>query len=85
MEKLLQSGREFDSVSAASDLIAIGAMKSLRKKGIRVPTDVSVIGFDDIPAASYFSPALTTIKQDTRKAAEVLVNNLLQMIEGKEV
>jgi len=50
-----------------------------------MPADVSVIGFDDIPAASYFSPALTTVKQDTRKAAEVLVNNLLQMIEGKEV
>jgi alanine racemase len=85
MENLLQSGREFDSIVAASDLIAIGAMKCLRKKGIRMPADVSVIGFDDIPAASYFSPALTTVKQDTRKAAEVLVSNLLQMIEGEEV
>jgi DNA-binding LacI/PurR family transcriptional regulator len=85
MELLLQSGREFDSVVAASDLIAIGAMKSLHKRGIRMPADVSVIGFDDIPAASYFSPALTTVKQDTRKAAEVLVSNLLQMIEGEQV
>jgi len=85
MEKLLQSGQEFDAIVAASDLIAIGAMKCLHKEGIRMPADVSVIGFDDIPAASYFSPALTTVKQDTRKAAEVLVNNLLQMIEGKEV
>ena len=85
MERLLQSGRDFDSIVAASDLIAIGAMKCLHKTGIRMPADVSVIGFDDIPAASYFSPALTTVKQDTRKAAEVLVSNLLQMIEGKEV
>ena len=84
-EKLLQSGREFDSIVAASDLIAIGAMKCLRKKGIKVPADVSIVGFDDIPAASYFSPALTTVKQDTRKAAKVLVSNLLQMIEGEEV
>lgn len=84
-ERLLQSVREFDAIIAASDLIAIGAIKCLRKKGIRIPTDVSVIGFDDIPAASYFSPSLTTVKQDTRMAAEVLVSNLLQMIEGKEV
>lgn len=85
MDKLLESGLEFDSIIAASDLIAIGAMKHLRKNGIRVPSDVSVMGFDDIPAASYFSPALTTVKQDTKLAAEVLVNNLVQMIEGKEV
>lgn len=84
-QRLLQSGQEFDSIIAASDLIAIGAMKCLRKNGIGIPTDVSVVGFDDIPAASYFSPALTTVRQDTRKAAKVLVGNLLQMIEGKEV
>ena len=84
-ERLLQSGREFDSIITASDLIAIGAMKCLRKKGIRMPADVSVVGFDDIPAASYFSPALTTVRQDTCKAAEVLVSNLLQMIKGEEV
>ena len=85
MEKLIQSGRKFDSIVAASDLIAIGAMKRLRKQGIRMPADVSVVGFDDIPAASYFSPALTTIKQDTRKAGEALVSNLLHMIKGEQV
>ena len=85
MDKLLGSGLAFDSIVAASDLIAIGAMKHLRKNDINVPSDVSVLGFDDIPAASYFSPALTTVKQDTKLAAEVLVNNLVQMIEGKEV
>jgi DNA-binding LacI/PurR family transcriptional regulator len=84
-ERLLQSGREFDAIIAASDLIAIGAIKCLRKKGIRIPTDVSIIGFDDIPAASYFSPSLTTLKQDTRQAAEALVGNLLKMIEGEKV
>ena len=82
--RLLRSGREFDAIVAASDLIAIGAMKCLRKNGLRIPKDVSVIGFDDIPAASYFSPSLTTIRQDTRLAAEALVGNLVLMIGGKK-
>jgi len=85
MERLLLSKREFDSVLAASDLIAIGAMKSLSNNGFRIPDDISVVGFDDIPAASYFSPALTTVRQDTKMAAKALVSNLLQMIDGKKV
>jgi DNA-binding LacI/PurR family transcriptional regulator len=83
--RLLQSSQNFDAIIAASDLIAIGAMKCLRKNDFLVPADVSVIGFDDIPAASYFSPSLTTIKQDTKQAAAILVGNLLKMIEGKDV
>jgi DNA-binding LacI/PurR family transcriptional regulator len=84
-ERLLLSGRPFDAVLAASDLIAIGAMNCFRKKGFQIPDDISVVGFDDIPAASYSSPSLTTIRQDTKMAAEALVSNLLQMIEGKKV
>ena len=85
MTKLLESGEEFDAVFAASDLIAIGAMKCLRRAGVRIPGEVSVIGFDDLPAASYCSPSLTTIRQDTRLAAETLVNNLLCMINSEPV
>jgi len=85
MTSLLQSGREFDAIIAASDLIAIGAMKCLRKNALRIPADVSVVGFDDIPAASYFTPSLTTVKQDTKQAAAALVGNLLSMIEGEDV
>lgn len=83
--ELLQSGRDFDAICAASDLIAFGAIKCLKKSGMRIPEDISIVGFDDIPAASYFSPSLTTIRQDTKQAAEALVGNLLLMIEGKEV
>jgi DNA-binding LacI/PurR family transcriptional regulator len=85
MQHLLDSGEEFDAVFAASDLIAIGAIKCLRENGIRIPGDVSVVGFDDIPAASYSAPSLTTVRQDTRAAARALVKNLLAMIEGEEV
>jgi DNA-binding LacI/PurR family transcriptional regulator len=81
----LESGVEFDGLFAVTDLIAFGALKCLRKSGIRVPQNVSVVGFDDLPAASYFSPSLTTIRQDTLQAAEALVDNLIDMINGKEV
>jgi len=85
MTGLLESETPFDAVFAASDLIAIGAMKCLREAGLRIPGDVSVVGFDDIPVASYATPSLTTIRQDTLLAARALVKNLLAMIEGEPV
>ena len=85
MNSLLHSGEAFDAVFAASDLIAFGAMKCIQKAGLRIPEDVSVVGVDDIPSASYFSPSLATVRQDTRRAAEVLVKNLLGMINGEPV
>jgi alanine racemase len=72
-------------VVAASDLIAIGAIKSLRKNGFNVPEDVAVVGFDDIHAAAYFNPSLTTVRQDTRAAGERLVTHLMARIGGQEV
>jgi DNA-binding LacI/PurR family transcriptional regulator len=48
-----------------------------------VPADVSVVGFDNIPAASYFNPSLTTVHQDTIAAGEQLVNQVIQMINGE--
>jgi DNA-binding LacI/PurR family transcriptional regulator len=83
--KLLASGVDFDAIFAASDLIAFGAMNCLGKHGIAVPEQVSVVGFDDVPAASYFTPALTTVRQDTLRAAEGLVDGLLHMIDGERV
>ena len=85
MSRLLKSGEPFDAVFAASDLIAIGAMKCMRKAGIEMPRQVSVVGFDDIPAAAYSGPSLTTVRQDTRIAAKVLVENLIVMINGGKV
>lgn len=84
-QRLIESGIEFDAIFTASDLIALGAIKCLQKSGIRIPEQVSVVGFDDIPAATYITPALTTVKQDTRLAAEALMGNLLKMISGEPV
>ena len=83
MLDLIGSGREFDAVFAASDLIAIGALQVLAEKAISVPADVAVIGFDNIAAASLTTPPLTTIMQDVQGAGQKLVDTLLAQIEGK--
>ncbi len=80
---LLDSGHEFDGIVAASDLIAIGAIGELQRRGIDVPGDIAVVGFDDIPAASYINPPLTTVHQDTVLAGELLVRNLVKLIGGE--
>ncbi|MGL5837691.1 MAG: LacI family DNA-binding transcriptional regulator [Sphingorhabdus sp.] len=82
---LIESGKAFDAVFAASDLIAVGAMRALEEAGLSIPDDVTVIGFDDIPAAALAHPPLTTVQQDYRLAGEVLVDTLLRLVEGEEV
>lgn len=81
--KLLQRRIPFDAVFGASDLIAIGAMTALEEAGMRVPQDVALMGFDDIPMAAYTHPPLTTVQQDTQLAGELLVENLLKMVAGE--
>jgi DNA-binding LacI/PurR family transcriptional regulator len=78
--ELLGRNEPFDAIFAASDLIALGAMHALRDAGISIPAEVAVVGFDDIPAASLANPPLTTVMQDTRRAAEVLVDTLVKSI-----
>lgn len=84
-EKLIASGLAFDAIFAASDLIAIGAMRAIQKYGRKVPGDVAVVGFDDIPADSMTAPPLTSVMQDLKAAGEVLVTALIQKIDGKHV
>jgi DNA-binding LacI/PurR family transcriptional regulator len=82
---LQRRGVQFDAIFAASDLIAIGAMRALRERAIDVPGDVAVAGFDDLPMAAMTNPALTTVQQDTRLAGQVLVDTLIASIRGEEV
>ena len=82
-QQLINNGARFDAIFAASDLIAIGAIRAMEDAGLNIPGDVAVIGFDDIPAASLAHPPLTTVQQDYRTAGEVLVDTLLKLIEGK--
>lgn len=82
--RLIHSGAAFDAVFAASDVIAIGAMRALDEAGLAIPGDVAVVGFDNIPAASMTHPPLSTIMQDTQGAGELLVETLLAHIEGAD-
>ncbi len=73
-----------DAVFAYSDTAAMAFISAFRDAGIHVPGDVSVVGYNDIPAAQYFSPPITTIRQDTHQAGRVLAAKLMRVIEGEE-
>ncbi|HET8897959.1 MAG TPA: LacI family DNA-binding transcriptional regulator [Rhodanobacteraceae bacterium] len=83
LEALHAAGIDFDAVFAASDLIAIGAMRALADHGLNVPADVAVVGFDDISSANFINPPLTTVRQDTSRAGALLVDCLLKRINGE--
>jgi DNA-binding LacI/PurR family transcriptional regulator len=74
---LVRRKAAFDAIFASSDLIALGAIRALRRAGMRVPEDVSVVGYDDMLLSRLSTPALSTIKQDTYKAGRLLVARVL--------
>lgn len=77
VQSLLQEGVDFTAIMAQNDRMAVGAIRALREANLSVPGDVSVVGFDDMPLASYFDPPLTTMRQDTfamgHEAARLLI------------
>lgn len=79
-ERLLASGVPATAVVAAADILAIGAMKGFYERGVRVPEDISVMGFDDLEISQYLTPGLSTIHQEIsrkgEKAVELLINNI---------
>ena len=78
---LIESGENFDAIVCASDLIAVGVLSALQESKIKVPRDVALVGYDNIPLSRFTSPPLTTIRQNTQLAGEYLVNTLVQLIE----
>ena len=83
-QQLLAAGKHFSALVVANDQMALGATRALREHGLRVPEDVSIVGFDDIPEAAYFEPPLTTINQDFTALAQQSVDYLLALIEDPE-
>lgn len=79
--RLLDQGREFTALFAAADVMAIGAIRALRDRGLRVPEDVSVMGFDGLTLGSYLVPQLTTIGQPVHLMAKRSVEILISCIE----
>ena len=85
MDSLLAAGVEFDAVVAANDNMALGAIEALRKWGRRVPRDVPVVGFDDLPLAAVGNPPLTTVSQPLAEMAGMAVDTLLAQLAGQAV
>jgi LacI family transcriptional regulator len=83
-DRLLAAGTPFSAIFAHSDLIALGAIRRLRAEGLRVPEDVSVVGYDDVPIAAYVDPPLTTVHQPMREVGELAATLILDRIAGVE-
>jgi LacI family transcriptional regulator len=80
--ELLSSGAQFTALVVGNDQMALGALAALREHGLRVPDDVSVVGFDDVPEAPYFAPPLTTVRQNFAALGEQSVEYLMALIEN---
>lgn len=75
----------FDAVFVASDVVALGAIGGLREAGLRVPDDIGVVGFDDIPLAAYFDPPLTTVRLPAFALGQAAGHALIERIDERPV
>lgn len=85
MRQLLEDDPSLDAVFVASDLMAHGALRTLREAGRRVPDDVAVVGFDDVEIARYTDPPLTTVRQPIIDIGREMVRQLLRIAQGDDV
>jgi len=81
--RYIADNREITAVFVANDQMTLGVLYALHEAGIRVPEDVSIVGFDDVPEASFFLPALTTVRLDFDAVGRACVAMLMSMILGK--
>lgn len=85
IRRALEEHPQMTAVFCSSDLMALGAIEALKEKGLSVPEDISVVGYDDIPIASYCSPKLTTVWQDKYGLGYQAAQMMIDMLEGREV
>lgn len=83
MSRMFQRAPDLDAVFLCSDYIAVAAMEVIRAAGRRVPDDVSVVGYDDVPLAAYCTPRLTTIHQPIHRGGVQMVASLFAMLDGQ--
>jgi LacI family transcriptional regulator len=84
MKKILQDDERPEAVFAASDMMALGALKAMKEHEIKVPEDIQLIGCDDIESCRYSDPPLTTVKQDKQKLGKLAAYMLDDLIQGNE-
>lgn len=84
MQKLLRGQEKVTAVFCVNDNMAIGAIKAAKNEGLRVPEDISIVGFDDLPIASYLDIPLTTVKQPKGEIGNMAASILLKNIDNKK-
>ena len=77
IERLVRERVDFDGIVGVNDVVALGAIRGLRRHGIKVPEDVSVVGYDNIEFSKYTQPPLTTISQDSERGGQLIVSKLI--------
>lgn len=82
-KRLLSTGRRFSAIFASNDQMALGAALALHQSGLRVPQDVSLVGFDDLPAAIYALPPLTTIHVSAYELGRLAASSMLELINNR--
>lgn len=83
MNEILEGKSHPKAVFAASDMMALGAMRAIKEKGLKIPEDINVVGCDDIEACRYSDPQLTTVRQDKEKLGMMAARMLLELIHGE--
>ena len=81
-EKLLEQYTDMDSILVANDQMALGAMKIVQQKGLRIPQDIGIVGFDNILESAFFEPSLTTVNHDQYNLGKVAVQKIIKIIES---
>ena len=82
VDTMLESGLQFDAVFALNDLLAWGVLRELRERGVAVPDDVRVIGFDDVEESAYMVPSLSTVNPGREAIARLAVESIIQQVES---
>ena len=83
-KKLLAQKKPFTALFGYNDLAAMGAIRAIQEEGLRVPKDISVVGFDDIPWAAFNTPSLTTVRQPLAKMGQIAAETVVNMIEHRD-
>ncbi|MFC1997900.1 substrate-binding domain-containing protein, partial [Chloroflexota bacterium] len=84
LQTLLTQAPDIDAIFVSNDQMAIGSLQAAHRLGLRVPQDLGIVGFDDIPESAYFYPPLTTIRQNTGKLGALAVELICTLIEARE-
>jgi LacI family transcriptional regulator len=82
IEKLFNQYPEMDAIYVANDQMSLSVLQAINQKGLRVPEDIGVAGFDNIPESAFFWPSLTTVQQDQYRVAKVAVEEMIKIIEA---